>query len=145
MEKLYEIQLDNGTSITASCDNSLILCFGDPCIFRKDFYQDFGKVMREIPQENLQQSHSEKNSSLEDPGKKSGETPQILRIATPEEVLQFKESQTRYPAITQTAQQYIERLALPMKIVNVHSSFDNKMIVIQFSADGRIDFRELVK
>jgi len=44
-----------------------------------------------------------------------------------------------------TSAQFVERLKLPMKLINAHYSFDGKLITIQFSADGRIDFRELVK
>ena len=32
-----------------------------------------------------------------------------------------------------------------MKLINAHTSFDGKLIIIQFSSDGRVDFRELVK
>lgn len=39
----------------------------------------------------------------------------------------------------------IERYRLPMKLVDVHYSFDDSKIVFPFIADSRIDFRELVK
>ena len=38
-----------------------------------------------------------------------------------------------------------EKLKLKMSIINVQLSFDNKMILITFSAEGRVDFRDLVK
>jgi cell fate regulator YaaT (PSP1 superfamily) len=38
-----------------------------------------------------------------------------------------------------------ERLNLPMKIVDVHFTFDGSRITFAFIADGRVDFRELVK
>ena len=145
MENFYEIQLDNGTNITAACENSLILNFGEPCIFRKDFYQDFGRVMRQVSEDQLKQKNQGDGSAFDDPFNKNGELPKILRKASPEEVIQFKENQSTYPAILKTTQQYVSQLSLPMKLVNVHKSFDGKMIVIQFSADGRVDFRELVK
>jgi cell fate regulator YaaT (PSP1 superfamily) len=55
------------------------------------------------------------------------------------------ENQMRSKGTLRTTQQYIERLNLPMKLINAHHAFDGKMIVIQFSAEGRVDFRELVK
>jgi hypothetical protein len=39
----------------------------------------------------------------------------------------------------------VESLGLEMKLLNAHYSFDSKFITIQFTADGRVDFRELVK
>ncbi|HOZ56312.1 MAG TPA: regulatory iron-sulfur-containing complex subunit RicT [bacterium] len=38
-----------------------------------------------------------------------------------------------------------EKLDLPMKIIDVHFSFDGSRITFAFIADGRVDFRELVK
>lgn len=38
-----------------------------------------------------------------------------------------------------------EKLGLSMKIVDVHFSFDGSRITFAFIADGRVDFRELVK
>lgn len=39
----------------------------------------------------------------------------------------------------------IERLELPMKLVDVHYGFDGTRITFPFIADSRVDFRELVK
>ncbi|HZK17984.1 MAG TPA: regulatory iron-sulfur-containing complex subunit RicT, partial [Clostridia bacterium] len=42
----------------------------------------------------------------------------------------------------------LDRIAahkLPMKLVNVEQTFDGNKIIFYFTADGRIDFRELVK
>ena len=40
---------------------------------------------------------------------------------------------------------FIEKNQLDMKLVDVHFSFDDKKIIFAFIADGRIDFRQLVK
>ena len=39
----------------------------------------------------------------------------------------------------------IAKRKLPMKLINVEYTFDMNKIVFFFTADGRIDFRELVK
>ncbi|MDU7824702.1 MAG: regulatory iron-sulfur-containing complex subunit RicT, partial [Veillonella sp.] len=39
----------------------------------------------------------------------------------------------------------IEKRKLPMKLINVEYTFDMNKIIFFFTADGRIDFRELVK
>ena len=45
----------------------------------------------------------------------------------------------------QTAHRFVNSLGLEMKLLNAHYSLDGKLVTIQFSADGRVDFRELVK
>ncbi len=39
----------------------------------------------------------------------------------------------------------IEDHGLPMKLVDVEYTFDHNKIIFYFTADGRVDFRELVK
>ncbi len=69
----------------------------------------------------------------------------VLRKATAED---FKQKQDN-EAFEKEAKDYcIERImarGLPMKLVFTESTLDKKRIVFYFTADGRIDFRELVK
>ena len=44
-----------------------------------------------------------------------------------------------------TTQTLVDQLGLEMKLINAHSSLDGKLMTIQFSAEGRVDFRELIK
>ena len=39
----------------------------------------------------------------------------------------------------------IHKHKMDMKLINVEYTFDNNKIVFYFTADGRVDFRELVK
>jgi len=69
----------------------------------------------------------------------------VLRKATEED---FKQKQDN-EAFEKKAKDYcIERImarGLPMKLVFTESTLDKKRIVFYFTAEGRIDFRELVK
>ncbi|RJQ40543.1 MAG: hypothetical protein C4550_03380 [Nitrospiraceae bacterium] len=69
----------------------------------------------------------------------------VLRKATEED---FKQKQDN-EAFEKEARDYcVERImarGLPMKLVFTESTLDKKRIVFYFTADGRIDFRELVK
>ena len=69
----------------------------------------------------------------------------VLRKATEDD---FKQKQDN-EAFEKEAKDYcIERImarGLPMKLVFTESTLDKKRIVFYFTADGRIDFRELVK
>ena len=148
MEQIYEIQLDNGARLTANGDDSLCLKPGDNCIFRKDFYQDFGRITRIIPSKTSGENSPEaavSESASDGSSIKNADLPRILRKATDTDEGKAAENHARCKSILRTTGEYVERLGLPMKLINAHNSQDGKMITIQFSADGRVDFRELVK
>ena len=42
-------------------------------------------------------------------------------------------------------QEKVDKHGLVMKLIDVEYTFDNSKIVFYFTADGRVDFRELVK
>lgn len=68
----------------------------------------------------------------------------ILRMATP---IDFEKIPS--PEEKDKAMSYCKKLAkkyeLPMKLVDIHFSFDGSRITFAFIADSRVDFRELVK
>ena len=69
----------------------------------------------------------------------------VIRIATPEDeekALRNKEKEKKAFGI---CQEKIEKHQLQMKLIDVEYTFDNNKILFYFTADGRIDFRELVK
>ncbi|MDD2479272.1 MAG: regulatory iron-sulfur-containing complex subunit RicT [Victivallaceae bacterium] len=129
MELFYLIQLDNGSRYLTTGSNELALKCNDWCVVRKDFYQDYGQVIRI------------KNSSKEDP--KS--LPSIMRKATVHDKGVANENLMRGKSALRTTEKSVERLNLPMNLLNAHYSFDGKLILIQFTAEERVDFRELVK
>ncbi len=69
----------------------------------------------------------------------------VIRIATPEDREQrriYKEKEKEAYAICQAK---IEEHGLVMKLVEVEYAFNGSKIMFYFTADGRVDFRELVK
>ncbi len=69
----------------------------------------------------------------------------VIRIATPEDeekALRNKEKEKKAFVI---CQEKIAKHQLQMKLIDVEYTFDNNKILFYFTADGRIDFRELVK
>lgn len=55
---------------------------------------------------------------------------------------EFKHKETRG---RETCERLITELGLPMKLLDVEWLFDGKKVIFYFSAEGRIDFRELVR
>ncbi len=69
----------------------------------------------------------------------------VLRKATAADVRQAQENREKERRALATCQQKIEDHGLEMKLVDAEYAFDNSKILFYFTADGRVDFRELVK
>ena len=68
-----------------------------------------------------------------------------LRIATPEDDKHLAENIEKEREAFEKCVEKIELHELPMKLVDAEYTFDNSKLLFYFSADGRIDFRDLVK
>ncbi len=69
----------------------------------------------------------------------------IIRMATDEDRAHYEENNRRREEAFAICQEKIESHGLEMKLVDVEYTFDNSKILFYFTADGRVDFRELVK
>ena len=69
----------------------------------------------------------------------------LLRIATKKDLEKDSENRKKEAEAFAVCEKKIEEHGLEMKLVSVEYSFDCGRIVFFFTADGRIDFRELVK
>lgn len=69
----------------------------------------------------------------------------VIRIATPEDHVQLGENKDKEKKAFSICQQKIEQHNLEMKLIDVEYTFDRSKILFYFTADGRVDFRELVK
>ncbi len=69
----------------------------------------------------------------------------VLRVATEEDREIDAENREKEKEAFQICLEKIEKHDLAMKLVDVEYTFDNNKILFYFTADGRIDFRELVK
>lgn len=79
------------------------------------------------------------------PDTKDESSGKILRIATKRDREVFNEYQEQKEGIMEKCKEIVKKSGLEMKIVDGRISLDGKQIVFAFTADGRIDFRELVK
>ena len=69
----------------------------------------------------------------------------VVRLATEKDEKQVKENQRKEKEALGTCQKLIERHGLEMKLVRAEYSFDGSKIIFFFTAEGRVDFRALVK
>ena len=69
----------------------------------------------------------------------------IIRIATPDDVKKHEKNLAKKGEALRLCQEKIDAHKLEMKLIDVEYTFDNSKVVFYFTADGRVDFRELVK
>lgn len=69
----------------------------------------------------------------------------VLRKATLEDQEKVKDNRKKEKEAFKVCEQKIEAHSLPMNLVDVEYTFDVNKIIFYFTAEGRIDFRELVK
>jgi cell fate regulator YaaT (PSP1 superfamily) len=69
----------------------------------------------------------------------------IERVATPEDLAHKAELEAQAPERVRVAKEHAEQLQLDLKIIAATIAFDGHRILFDFSADGRVDFRELAK
>lgn len=69
----------------------------------------------------------------------------IIRVATDEDMKTVEENEEKERKAFEICSEKIKLHNLEMKLVNVEYTFDRNKIMFYFTADGRVDFRELVK
>ena len=69
----------------------------------------------------------------------------VVRIATEEDVQRAEFNEKREKEAFRICQEKVAKHKLEMKLVSVEHTFDNSKIIFYFTANGRVDFRELVK
>lgn len=89
----------------------------------------------EVAMENRQVS----DDSIVKPLKK------VMRAATADDLKKVEENKKREKQAFTICNEKIAKHKLEMKLVDVEFTFDNNKILFYFTADGRVDFRELVK
>lgn len=111
--------------------NALPIEIGEPVIVEADRGEDLGFALAPCRNPKLPEN---------------GEPPcPILRRATAQEVAKFYENRNRERIARQFCLKKIQELNLPMNLIDVDVRLDRKKIIFYFTADDRIDFRELVK
>ena len=69
----------------------------------------------------------------------------VLRIATEQDRRTVEKNHQKEKEAFKICQEKIRRHGLEMKLIDAEYTFDNNKVLFYFTADGRIDFRELVK
>ncbi|MCK4778117.1 MAG: stage 0 sporulation family protein, partial [Actinomycetia bacterium] len=124
-------------------------------LFRKTgkvHYYDPGKLNIKIGDDVIAKTsrgveHGEAISDIEELSYREVVTPlkKIVRKATKKDFEKIRKLRRKEKDASKTCQEKIEEHKLPMKIAGVECLFDENKLIFYFTAEGRIDFRELVK
>lgn len=69
----------------------------------------------------------------------------VIRVALPEDVEHYQENKRKEIDAFEICLNKIKKHGLVMKLIDVEYTFDNNKVLFYFTAEGRVDFRELVK
>lgn len=69
----------------------------------------------------------------------------VIRVATPEDDEKERQNKDKEKDAYKICLEKIQKHGLEMKLIEAEYTFDNNKVLFYFTADGRIDFRELVK
>ena len=69
----------------------------------------------------------------------------VIRIVTDKDRKMYEENKKKEPEAKITFEEKVKKHNLKMKLIDVEYKFDGSKVIFYFTADGRIDFRDLVK
>ena len=69
----------------------------------------------------------------------------VLRVATADDVRREERNREKEKEALAICREKIQKHGLEMKLIDAEYTFDNNKVLFYFTADGRVDFRELVK
>ena len=131
MAKVVGIRFKKAGKIYFFLPGGLDLKPNDHVIVETARGMEYGKVilpLREIPPEDIVSPLKE-----------------VLRKATPEDEEAFRNNEKKEKEAFRICLNKISTHKLPMKLIDVEYTFDGNKIIFSFTAEGRVDFRELVK
>lgn len=131
MQRLVQVRLrESGQTLYFILDK-FKLKVGDYVIVEVDRGLDYGQIAAE-PEELL-------DEKLDEPLRK------IIRLAHFGDKRQIQQNKYKAKDAFSSCSRKIEEHKLEMKLVDAEYSFDKSKLIFYFTAEGRIDFRDLVK
>mgnify|MGYP001139299637 FL=1 len=103
----------------------------DKVIIETSLGEDIGEVViskRELPDEKVPK-----------------DLKRIIRLASSKDIKRQEDNKQKEKKAMEVCKEQIKKHKLEMNLVDVEYKFDGSKIIFYFTADGRVDFRELVK
>ena len=131
MYEVIQIRLRDAGKISYYSTNGMKFKAGDYVVVEADRGQDYGQTISEI--------EVILDSDVSEPLKK------VIRKANPWDMHQIDKNKKKIKEVMDTCSKKIQERHLNMKLIDAGFSFDRSKIIFYFTAEGRIDFRDLVK
>lgn len=131
MKKIIQVRIRESGSVSYYFVGELAPKVDDYVIVEAERGVDYGQVVSDS--ETLMEEKTEESVR------------NIVRIANEQDLKQIEENKKKIKEIFKTCAKKIEEHKLDMKLVEAEYSFDRSKIIFYFTAQGRIDFRDLVK
>ena len=147
MNQLYKLRISTGLEYEGVGDLQLGIKINDQAVIKCEKYTDYATVIESVGEPFEDLDAFERQRALQNKGRhiEGQKIPLILRVATDEDRSQAaRNNEDAHLAHNQTMDR-IKAHGLEMKLIYTHYSLDRKLLIFQFSADGRIDFRELLR
>ena len=131
MVKIIGVQFQKNGKLYYFDPNGLETSVGDYVIVDTARGQDLGEIVmgcREINEES-----------------RTAPLKKLIRIATEQDIQHSRDNRSKEKEAFSICQKKIAEHKLEMKLVSVEYAFDNSKILFFFTANGRVDFRSLVK
>ncbi len=130
MQQKIGIKFKIGAKAYSFLNEDLNLTVGDFVIVETSLGLGYGKV------DNIEEYN---------PAKENRELKKVIRIATNEDKEQYEKMLEKERIAIQETKSLATKLKLDMNVVNAEYSLDGSKVVIDFIAEDRVDFRDLVK
>lgn len=131
MQTIVGIQFKNTGKVYYFAPGKLVFAKGDGAIVETARGLEYAEVV--LP-----------NCEVDDSEIK-GELKPVVRKATPKDTANYRINLERRPKAIRDAQSMANKRKLDMKVVDAEFSFDGSKATFYFTADQRVDFRDLVK
>ena len=131
MQTIVGIQFRNTGKVYYFAPGKLVFAKGDGAIVETARGLEYAEVV--LP-----------NCEVDDSEIK-GELKPVVRKATPKDTANYRVNLERRPKAIRDAQSMANKRKLDMKVVDAEFSFDGSKATFYFTADQRVDFRDLVK
>ena len=125
----YLVEINSWEKLPALNADNLTVSLGDFVILETEFGEEAGRLVE--MKETKEETEETKNT--------------IKRRANENDLEVIEENSQRKQEVLEQCHETVKKYNLDMKLVDAHLSLDGQRLSFAFIADGRIDFRDLVK
>jgi cell fate regulator YaaT (PSP1 superfamily) len=132
MSEIICVYSERQTKVFRAVVDGIELTVGDECIIESELGGDLGRVVNA-------------SSHICGSPKAIKDSTRVVRKATQDDIEKFGWLEKKEQRAFKFCLERIKERKLPMKLVRVRYFFNEKKGIFYYTADGRIDFRQLVK